>query len=187
MTLSGSVDLTVSTSAGVSTVTGRDAILLTGTSAPVLGYVFDGTSGTGGDQRIATLVSLINSATSSVLVVSNDLSSGSVGTALAMAASSGKSVTVVENLANRSGTAPQVAAQIKSAGGTVYSGPVPNTAVNNFVLTDGVNSASGNFVASQTAVQTGKYLASQKDVGVGAGMTAQGKALINTAAIWAPP
>jgi hypothetical protein len=185
--LSGTTSVVVTTGTSSSSGGMRSTFLVSGSPCVATVYYFGSTGTNGVDDRQNALVSLINSATSSVMVSSWDLSNGSIGMALSMAASRGVSVSVVQDYSNRSGSSPAVAKAMVASGVHVFTSPVPKTITNNFVTVDGSSAASGNYYASGSSVQAGSYVVVTNCPTVSANDAAEFAALINGGHVYTPP
>ena len=107
----------------------------------------------------ACAISTVGSAETSIYMASWKLTDTTVSTALAVAATNGRSVNVALDLTGGTGTAQhQIATALAAAGATVYNVPIPRLIENNFIEIDGAYTVKGNYYYSPTAAQIGSYL-----------------------------
>ena len=147
----GQYPITIVTAAGPTTASPGGALLVATNTDQTL------STGYGTANRAATL-NAINSAQSSIVMSTWQLSDPLVVSALASAALNGVHVQIAEDLENRSGGEPCLACQIIASGGTVMNTPVPRKIQNNFLAVDGGTLQFGNYYQSDTAAQIGNYL-----------------------------
>ncbi len=104
-------------------------------------------------------ISTAGSASTSIYLASWSLTDTRVSTALAMAATNGRSVNVALDLTGGTNTAQhQVARALTAAGATVYDVSIPHLIANNFLEIDGAFTLKGNYYWNSTAIQTGSYV-----------------------------
>ena len=126
-----------------------------GTGDTVLAAYFFPTTPTQSQLAVA----LAGSASSSLRLVTWELSDKPLASALSLAASSGKSVAAVLNLTGGTSVAQRVLArQLIASGGSVWSAIFPEKIANNFLEADGKYTLKGNSYWSPTAIQQGTYL-----------------------------
>ena len=107
----------------------------------------------------ACAISTVGSAETSIYMASWKLTDTTVSTALAMAATNGRSVNIALDLTGGTGTAQHhIATALAAAGATVYNVPIPRLIENNFIEIDGAYTVKGNYYYSPTATQIGSYL-----------------------------
>lgn len=157
--VTASCDVSVWSPSGTSSVSASDRYTWNTTADTPSAIYYSPGSGTLAPGPRSAYLTAITSATSSITLSTWQLSDGTVAAALAYAASTGKTVNLVEDLNNRSGGEPAFAQAIASAGGNVYNAPVPRTIQNNFLTTDETMTVQGNYYLSPTAVQIGSYAA----------------------------
>ena len=152
-TTSGTQSVTIYTAAGPSASTSATSYLAVAPCGSVTATYYGGSSGTLGDDRRAATLSLIQAATQSITIATTNMSDPVILAALCTAATNGISVSMVEDLSNRSGPEPGYAMSLAASGGSVYNGPLPPRQANNFLTVDGQKSTSGSYYLSPTAVR----------------------------------
>lgn len=107
-------------------------------------------------RLVPAVVSLINSASTSVNIAASVLTDPQITSALALAASRGVAVQGV--FPSTSGTS-QVSGYkaIIASGGSAWLAPFADTAANRFITCDGGTNATGTYYWSRSAIQTGNW------------------------------